>query len=62
MKYRLKKANVERIADTEEAKNNLEKLGYKVMPELSKQSVTDEENEETTEARPKKQKKDTKTE
>ena len=42
MKYRLKKANVERMADTEESKNYLMSLGYKII-ESSKSEKTDED-------------------
>lgn len=47
MAYRLKKANVERIADTEESKNYLMSLGYKII-ESSKSEKTDENIEDNS--------------
>ena len=47
MAYRLKKANVERIADTEESKNYLMSLGYKII-ESSKSEKTGENIEDNS--------------
>ena len=47
MAYRLKKANVERIADTEKSKNYLMSLGYKII-ESSKSEKTDENIEDNS--------------
>ena len=45
MTYRLKKKNVERVADTEESKNYLMSLGYKII-ESSNPEKTDDKAED----------------
>lgn len=52
MKYTMKKNNVERSADTEAARQTLEKLGYKVLSTSSDKTVPEpieSEKDETTE-------------
>lgn len=46
MAYRLKKKNVERVADTEESKNYLMNLGYEIIE--SKSEKTDENIEDNS--------------
>lgn len=45
MRYVMKKRSVERIADTETAKANLEKLGYAVVKIIGGKKATESEEE-----------------
>lgn len=57
MTYRLKKENVERVADTEESKNYLMSLGYKIIespkPEKTDDKAEDDSAENNTDTKDK---------
>ncbi len=51
MAYRLKKANVERIADTEESKNYLMSLGYEMIESSNPENTDDKAVENNTDTK-----------